>query len=354
MDKKMMKIRNILFLTFLAAMLMSCERFIELSEEGPENLLAVNGELMAGDTLHTVYLGMSRFNSLKKVSTAHLDCYVNDEKVSSADNPVSWERYPKSFVKCLKFKAKIKPGDNVRLEIEADGEKVEVSCTAPQPASITSVDTATVMRASDDGDEMQKKTHYYVTLKDRPGEADYYRITAAYEGTVFVGKTSEHYTEHRTGDKLFGDFRYIALDNTSEPLLNKKIRLGMEDGDTGNNYYDNEYNIFTDNTFADGKYTLSLYSSYIKYLRPLPSESFGYSPQDYTPMRKGKVIIRLLSMDRDTYNYINDYEFDASEQSGWMFFPEIPYPSNVSGGTGLVSVVTPYDYEIVLPEGEYY
>lgn len=99
------------------------------------------------------------------------------------------------------------------------------------------------------------------------------------------GRTSEHYTEYRTGDKLSGDFRYIALDNTSEPLLNKKIRLGMEDSDTGNNYYDNEYNIFTDNIFADGKYTLSLYSSYIKYLRPLPSGSFGYSPQDYTPMK---------------------------------------------------------------------
>ena len=45
---------------------------------------------------------------------------------------------------------------------------------------------------------------------------------------------------------------------------------------------------------------------------------------------------------------MNDYAFDNSEQGSWTFIDEIPYPSNVSGGTGMVSIMTPADFSIDL------
>ena len=45
-----------ILIIIVAMMSVACEEYIDLRREGPEKMLVVNGNLVAGDTLHTVFL----------------------------------------------------------------------------------------------------------------------------------------------------------------------------------------------------------------------------------------------------------------------------------------------------------
>ena len=71
-----------------AMMSVACEEYIDLRREGPEKMLVVNGNLVAGDTLHTVFLTWGMYDDVKPVESAHLECYVNGKLVASTDKVV--------------------------------------------------------------------------------------------------------------------------------------------------------------------------------------------------------------------------------------------------------------------------
>lgn len=148
------------------------------------------------------------------------------------------------------------------------------------------------------------------------------------------------------GQFLCSRYSDIKFDNKYESLLYRNLKIGMEDSSSdANNYYANEYNLFTDNTFADKEYTLKLAVEKTLLHNYYPN---SWSRDEYVPAEYGKICFRVLSMSRSTYTYMNDYAFDNSEQGSWTFIDEIPYPSNVSGGTGMVSIMTPADFYIDL------
>lgn len=340
----MKKCGNIIIWMTAAVMLSaSCEHYIDLRDAGPEKLLVVNGNLISGDTLHTVFLSWSMFDDVKPVKSAHIDLYVNGKIVASSDEVKEPDRYA-SYAGEVKLSASFRPGDEVRIAVDADDAHAETVSVAPDVPVINAVDTSAFEAKDKNGDIVD----WYMTrvsLRDISGESNYYRILMSVE--------SEFRASHVAPDSGYKDGQFLCnvssnvdFDNTYESLLYRKLNIGMDDNsDDSDNYYANKYNLFTDNPFADGEYTLklavrkwSLYNSY-------PD---SWSSDKFRPAESRSLRVRVLSMSRSTYNYMNDYAFDKSDQGDWTFIGGIPYPSNVTGGTGMVSVMSPADYEILL------
>ena len=167
---------------------------------------------------------------------------------------------------------------------------------------IAGVDTTHLYKKSSKGSDYIKTLGMGVHVKDKPGEKNYYMLQAWNFGYAYNKR--------------------LEIDNSSEPLLNPGINLSFSESD----YFANGYNIFTDTGFEGGSHIFRI------------------------SLRRGGlsgVTVRLLALDRQTYNYINAAWFENSDLAGLTFFAEKPYPTNVAGdGIGFVSVMTSTDYEI--------
>ena len=304
-------------------MSVACEEYIDLRREGPEKMLVVNGNLVAGDTLHTVFLTWGMYNAVKPVESAHLECYVNGKLVASTDKVTEPERFSYN-ANAIRFKAPFNAGDEVRITVDAGDAHAEAVAVAPNAPVVNAVDTTSFM-AKNKGGELVDFYMTKVHLQDVAGERNFYRMVMSYESEYRASEVPSG-SPYKEGQFLCSGYRDIMFDNKYESLLYRNLKIGMEDNSSDvNNYYANEYNLFTDNTFADKE-----------------------SRDEYVPAEYGKICFRVLSMSRSTYTYMNDYAFDKSEQGSWTFIDEIPYPSNVSGGTGMVSIMTPADFYIDL------
>lgn len=211
-------------------------------------------------------------------------------------------------------------------------------------APFNAVDAASFM-AKNKGGELVDFYMTKVHLQDVAGERNFYRMVMSYESEYRASEVPSG-SPYKEGQFLCRASRDIVFDNKYESLLYRNLKIGMEDNSSdADNYYANEYNLFMDNTFADKEHTLKLAVEKTLLHNYYPN---SWSRDEYVPAEYGKICFRVLSMSRSTYTYMNDYAFDNSEQGSWTFIDEIPYPSNVSGGTGMVSIMTPADFYIDL------
>ena len=331
-------------LIIIAAMMSAaCEEYIDLRREGPVKMLVVNGNLVAGDTLHTLFLSWGMYDDVKPVESAHLDCYVNGKLVVSTDKVTEPDRFS-YYANAIRFKAPFNAGDEVRITVNAGDVHAEVSGVAPNAPVVNAVDTSSFM-AKNKGGELADFYMAKVHLQDVAGERNFYRMVMSYESEYRASEVPSG-SPYKEGQFLCRASKDIVFDNKYESLLYRNLKIGMEDNSSDvNNYYANEYNLFTDNTFADKEYTLKLAVEKTLLHNYYPN---SWSRDEYVPAEYGKICFRVLSMSRSTYTYMNDYAFDNSEQGSWTFIDEIPYPSNVGGGTGMVSLMTPADFYVDL------
>ena len=301
-----MNMRTKIFILFLVALMafFSCEEYIPVDLPGPEKMLAVNALMSTGDTLHTVYAGVSTHEKTLPLETGCLECWVNGKLAATVDRPEKADRT--IYHNVFRFKADIKVGDEVRIVVESDGMRAEATTVALGAPVLAGVDTTHLNRKSSSGGYF-KTLGMGVHVKDNPDEKNYYMLQVWY--------LSDSYS------------KLLEIDNSSEPLLNSGINTSTSGDDMYSpSYFSNKYNIFTDKGFEGG------------------SHIFRISLADWS---LSAVTVRLLALDRKTYNYINTAWFEDSDLADWSFFPNKPYPTNVTGdGIGLVSVMTATDYEI--------
>ena len=339
----MTMMRKIILALAAVAVCASCEKYIDLREDGPERLLVVNGNVVAGDTVHSIVLAWSLFKSIQPVESAHLECFVNGVKVSEAsslENVMDFDAKDK-VIKKMSFGGDFKSGDNVRITIEAGDVKAEVESIVPAAPVIASVDTSTV-RAKDYFGDLTDHSLYRVNVQDVRGEDNYYRVVMGLDSEFFVDRVSDDETQYKKGDVMGVVSKDIDIDNSMEPLLRR--RIGKDDGDSDYNFYNNRYNIFTDSKFRNSDYTMSLVVDHNRELHN--SDRFEYDIEHVRLAQDREVVVRVWSMPKLSYIYMNDYMFDHSYQGDWSLVSGIPYPSNVKGGTGLVSIMGQAEYRV--------
>ena len=322
----------------------SCEKYIDLKETGPERLLVVSGNVVSGDSTHTLNLAWSKFKGVEPVESAHLECYVNGRKVSETSRLTPVEDLGrKEAVRQMSFAADFGPGDEVRITVEADGVTAEVVSVAPAIPEITAVDTSTV-KAKDYFGDLEDHSLYSVSISDVRGEDNYYRVLMALDSEFSVDWVSDDETQYRKGEVLGRVAKSIDIDNSREPLLRRNI--GDTDDDSDDNFYHNKYNLFTDSKFRDNDYTMKLVVEHNSSLRNV--DMYEYDEERVHLIQDRTVSIKIWSMSKLSYLYMNDYMFDHSDQGGWSLVSGIPYPSNVKGGTGLVSIMSQARYKLRL------
>lgn len=294
----------ILSLVAASLTLFSCEKYIPVDQPGPEKMLLVNALMSTGDTLHTVYAGISTYEKADRLESGSLECRVNGKLVAATDK---LEKTDKAiYHNAFRFRADFKAGDEVSIAVESDGMRAEAKTVVLDEPLLAGVDTMHVYKKDKNGNPY-KALGLGVHVKDRPDEKNYYMLQVWESGGSFM--------------------RLLEVDNSSEPLLNTGMNLNYDSDDPAPaNYFANRYNIFTDKGFEGSSHVFKV--------------SLGRS-------FRSKVTVRLLALDRKAYNYINAAWFEESDLSALAFFAVKPYPTNVTGdGLGLVSVMTSSDYEI--------
>lgn len=322
--------------------LASCTENLELTPTGPEREIVLNSFLVAGDTLQSACAAYSTFSKLARIDDATLSCYVNGSLVSQSALGSS-----DRVIRYFSFKAEFKSGDEVRLKVvTSDGEKAESTVTVPQSASITGADTSMVTLKEDGTDAPDKYLRIRPTVADRPGEKNWYRVQLFKRATL---TTVSSETESLIGTKNHQD-QEKKIYNHLEPVLNNGIDLSVLGGNNTeeDNYFANALNIFPDETFADRSYTLTLISQKGSYY---PRVYDGVSGDSF--LAQGEIVVRLWTMTKDAYSYLNAVQFEVSSISGYTFFAPYSYKSNVEGGIGFVTAVSAFDHVIPLPDKIY-
>ena len=128
--------------------LFSCENELPFITGDDAPQLMVTGFLEQSTEDQSVKVSLSKDGSISGVGDATVHCYVNghlvaDTSVSAPDRAQS----SRSHQLTLPFKACFSPGDIVRLEVEAEGSRYQVSTPdlpVPEAPDIRQADTVSV------------------------------------------------------------------------------------------------------------------------------------------------------------------------------------------------------------------
>lgn len=188
-----MKAIHLIIYSILFLSATSCENEIPYTPPFTEPQLIMNALLDAGEPENYIYLNLSGVEGLSHVEKATVTLYVNGQLAETAEelpalkpigsldmvyDPNAPLNNLPEIAKRKKFRitTALNPGDNIRIEAIAEDGKYRTSAevTVPQPVSSIGVDTSrTKLKYYDTWDTYRQ---FKITLHDRPGEKNYYRL----------------------------------------------------------------------------------------------------------------------------------------------------------------------------------
>ena len=312
----------------------ACVNTIKYEYDLQDGQITILAQLSASQTDHSVFLSMSYPDRIDSLPGATVNCYVNGTIHRAAAMPpeleptYDWQTDEivmmprKERFTRYGFQAEFKPGDVVRIEALKDGMQAWAELVVPQPGTMVSVDTATVVKSMFyqdlEGTETyeQEYLEFTVRLRDVTGEDSYFTMNADMESGSL-----NYDTFH---DLVLEDGYSSGLGDLFEDLLPV-----------------NSTHCFSDKMFRDGEVTVHLY---------FPSYYFNryhYYYEEYDADRERTFRLKLNSIDRSFYNYLRAlnnmlcYGFDVTP----IIEPTM-LPSNVNGGMGMVSVASEASFEL--------
>ena len=334
----MMKKFAILISLFLSVSCLT-EEIIKIGDDTPVPVM--NAQLHAGDTLHRVFLNLSRLDRVEPLNEAVVKVYINDALAATAEWVEMEEIYSNSeYI----FKADFNPGDRVRIEATKGSFHAKAEVTVPPAPSILSVKYEKVQQGEE---ELNFEYRYYVQIEDASSEDSFYRISMDKDVTV-----ENYYKDNPVPKITKSDTHYVSVYNSDEPVISDGWMKEVEDDEdimsllSSLFMIENQFNIFTDERFRNETYTLKL-----------RSDNLGFvSDFDYAAERivcNPTVNIRVNSMSFLEYRYlISLCNFDTVGTDVNFISEPISLPSNVEGGIGFVSVESSACYSIEMPSWE--
>ena len=354
--------RKLVFVSLIAVLgiLAACENTIRYEYDRNDGQITLLSQMYTSETEHTIILSMSYPDRVEALKGASVVCFVNDVRHVAEEvppqvveqyeyDPVSGEaviveRLQESNHTEYVFSAVLQPGDEVRVEASKGAQKAWAEVTVPQRATLVKADTAMVERTIHyvdiDGDYSYESAFMdiAVTIRDVPGEENYYSLTASNfmegefrylddEGTV---TKTEWYSAEDKGIS-YETFHDLVLED------------GYSAGSSGSLLEDllatNEMHCFSDKEFKDGE--VVLHPSFDAY-RFRPEENGWYYwmvPEAQEGDLHIVFTLHLRSFNREFYNYLR--AINNMQTYGYDVSPIIEptmLPNNVVGGFGMVSV----------------
>ena len=329
-----MKIRLFPILILALAALFSCENEIIIGVDEVDPYIIMNAQLHTDDSSHSIFLTIGRRDGTDPCSGADVKVYINDNPPISAEEIEMEEIYEKAE---YTFDATIRSGDRVRIEASAGGMKVKADVTAPEAPDIETVDFS--VKDNPTAEDQDERSYYVfkTKIKDLPGRS-FYRC--------LIGTEYEMVTDTSTV-MLQTDMN--VLDQSGEPLLTAGWATDSDDFNLNNLFSpENNYSIFTDDTFSDGEYSLNLRAPVWWVNSPWFN---NYDPYISEATLKPTAIIKIYSISFLQYRYIISlYNLDLYGYEVSILAEPVSLPSNVEGGLGFVAIDSYSEYKVPLPE----
>lgn len=311
-----------------AFLLASCENPLEYRPADRSDELVVNALMEAGDGPHEVHVAVSTTTRVRPVSTAAVRCFVNGTQVASS-----------SVLKdgALSFNASFATGDEVRLELEADGKfRAGSRMTVPAPAALVKVDTARVMRKGADDDEPQEYWRFGIEMRDAGRGEDYYALaielvieTELYHDGVLTGGNT-----YVTGCTLDTDSDIVLGDGHLGGGGDSLIEVGTP----------NLNGVFSDSRFNGGSVTLHPFVPAYKF------EPF-YPGGTVDEMRvRSWARVRISSISQRHYYYLKALNILYGGSSDFAL-EDVSIPDNIDGGIGFTGIAN--STEMLVPLLQY-
>lgn len=336
--------RKSIYMILVAALAaVSCENTVDkIWSDDNEAMLVLNAQLRQDERIHRVFVDCSQGAGSDEVQDAAVVCSINGAAAIAAVADIREEvnfrgdTYEKFYG--YAFEADLLPGD--KIEITAYWKDLSAKAVAEVPASaarIAAIDTMRVVLAEDNpwGETGRTTRQYNIAIRDKAGEKNYYMLASR----------DVYYKLDASGAKIDSIAVKSQFDTDYDPILNP-IENSLLDEIIGSG---NNYDIFTDEMFADASYTLKLYDSYYSAY----SDDFvhfwdGFETGGRYCMDR---LVMIYTLSFDEFLYLKAINA-AGNDLGFMTEPVI-YPENVIGGLGFVTVVTPEIRRIQFPVQTY-
>jgi len=320
------------YITFLFFVLLfsSCEKVIEFNGEVTDPMVVVNS-IVTPDLVVSAQVSLSRFF----LSDSTTYSFVNNATVSLMVNGKQKEN--------LKFSSKgtyvgtYKPliGDSLRLNVQVPNENT-VSCgtSIKSQSNVLPIDTSRVYTG-----EKTPLTDIILPSSDHQGGID--TIGMRY------GRTLKFILKFNDNPILQNYYRLVVQTRTyTTSGYNSDYSFSFDDIVSGNAPKDavgppnslvtNKFNIFTDDTFNGGQYSLAF---------SIQDDRAVYFPGHYKAIPKKEVYINLQSISKSYYLYLHTR---ASIKINSFFAEPVQVFSNVDGGIGIMGSYTSNTVKIVL------
>ncbi len=350
--------KRLICIISVTALFVACTKDIDFHLKDIRPQLIVNSQMTVGDTLHLVYLAISKDASVERIQSGSVKCYVNGEFV--ADGKLD-DRDDDLFIKedlhlygygfkdnhndayhagangasrnkqtRYSFKADFKPGDVVRIEAdaEADGEtyKAYSEVVVPKAPEFTIADT------------LSQKNSYGTSIyrirvrgKDIAGEDNFYRILS---GRSIIDKKIR-YANEREDAKTWEektDYNFIRLDKGNDPILNDGAPA--EDLDLAG-ASENTFRVFSDRQFSNGTFNIGFSVDASDIITGL------HGVLNYDRMESETTFsVTILGITKDEYYYLKALSIYDYLDGDTTLTEPVSFPNNVVGGVGLVSIST--------------
>ena len=349
--------RRLIFIAAVSTLLGACAKDIDFNQKDIKPQLIVNSQMTVGDTLHLVYLAVSKSDRIEKIKSGYVKCYVNGEYVADGqlDNRDDdlfikedlhlYGRYYSDFYNKemytagpnaasknnqtrYSFKADFKPGDVVRIEAEAeaDGETFKAYSEVVIPKAPEFSITDTLSQKNQYGDHVYR---IRVKGKDIIGEDNFYRILS---GRSVIDKKIR-YASEREEAKTWEETRnysFIRLDKGNDPILNDGAPAEDLDLEGAS---ENTFRVFSDRQFSDGTFNIGFNVNANEILYGL------HGVLNYNRMESETTLsVTIRGITKEEYYYLKALSIYDYLDGDTTLTEPVSFPDNVEGGVGLVSI----------------
>lgn len=344
--------------------LAACTNEIPYNEQARDPQLILNAQLTAGEKANYAYLHLSEGNRIGRITQGRLTLYINgkvaetpeeispEELYSDLKGTIDDEQF-ELLIRNIHFKkfritSELHPGDHIRLEAIAENGTYHASAeiTVPRPVESLQVDTALAYLREYAGDVLYRQ--YKITLKDLPGEKNYYRLDISHELQQLVTYWTYRYD---AGGNLVKEQRDTLLTSIPMTKIINREDIILTDGHP-HNYNDeenelfpttrNKYNLFTDNRFSDASATLKVYTPTYHIEPP-----YFYDYIDYHNSQT--ITVSIYSLTEEQYRYQKALNTLDDENYEEVLMEPVSIPTNVTGGLGFVGADSRTQFVLHLP-----